>query len=221
MSAFMPTPPAPPPSPSPPAPRRRAWLWVALGAVALLLIGVGSGSLFLFVKARDKLGAVVRPSHSVLPRATGPNGAPLAGPSHAATWTGVPCQYLPADRGGGEPRLVGTPAPQATRTGRINASITTNLGAMSVDLLADKAPCTVHSFAHLAQEDYYTDTPCHRLTTEGLWVLQCGDPPDYTIFGTVVAGMDLLERIAAAGTDNGSTDSHPKLDVRINEITFP
>jgi peptidyl-prolyl cis-trans isomerase B (cyclophilin B) len=282
MSAFMPTPPAPPPppppspppSPSPPAPRRRAWLWVALGAVALLLIGVGSGSLFLFVKARDKLGAVVRPGHSVLPRATGPNGAPLAGPSHAATWTGVPCQYLPADRGGGEPRLVGTPAPQATRTGRINASITTNLGAMSVDLLADKAPCTVHSFAHLAQEDYYTDTPCHRLTTEGLWVLQCGDPsgtgtgtpgyqfgeenlptaspsyprgslamanagpgtngaqffivyrdsdipPDYTIFGTVVAGMDLLERIAAAGTDNGSTDSHPKLDVRINEITFP
>ena len=44
-------------------------------------------------------------------------------------------------------------------------------------------------------------------------------PPDYSIFGTVVSGMDLLDRIAAAGTDNGTTDGHPKLTVRIDEVT--
>ena len=40
-----------------------------------------------------------------------------------------------------------------------------------------KSPCTVNSFASLAQQGFFNDTPCHRLTTsESLSVLQCGDP---------------------------------------------
>ncbi len=40
-----------------------------------------------------------------------------------------------------------------------------------------KSPCTVNSFASLAQQGYFNDTPCHRLTTSpDLAVLQCGDP---------------------------------------------
>ncbi len=40
-----------------------------------------------------------------------------------------------------------------------------------------RRPCTVNSFASLAQQGYFNDTPCHRLTTSpGLSVLQCGDP---------------------------------------------
>ena len=40
-----------------------------------------------------------------------------------------------------------------------------------------KAPCTVNSFASLAQQGYFDNTPCHRLTTAPeLGVLQCGDP---------------------------------------------
>ncbi|HWS94229.1 MAG TPA: peptidylprolyl isomerase, partial [Mycobacterium sp.] len=39
------------------------------------------------------------------------------------------------------------------------------------------APCTVNSFASLAQKGFFNDTPCHRLTTSpSLSVLQCGDP---------------------------------------------
>ena len=35
----------------------------------------------------------------------------------------------------------------------------------------------MNSFASLAQQGYFNDTPCHRLTTSpGLSVLQCGDP---------------------------------------------
>ena len=41
---------------------------------------------------------------------------------------------------------------------------------------AEGAPCTVNSFLSLAEQEYFDDTDCHRLTTEGIFVLQCGDP---------------------------------------------
>ena len=44
------------------------------------------------------------------------------------------------------------------------------------------------SFVSLSQQGYFDNTPCHRLTTQGIFVLQCGDPtgtgrgePGYTI----------------------------------------
>ena len=53
----------------------------------------------------------------------------------------------------------------------------TNQGNLGLQLDNGKAPCTVNSFASLAQQGFFNDTPCHRLTTsESLAVLQCGDP---------------------------------------------
>ena len=53
---------------------------------------------------------------------------------------------------------------------------------------ASKAPHTVNSFNFLAGKGYFDHTKCHRLTTKGIYVLQCGDPtgtgtggPGYTI----------------------------------------
>ena len=45
-------------------------------------------------------------------------------------------------------------------------------------LANNESPCTVNSFASLAQQGYFNDTKCHRLTTSptSLAVLQCGDP---------------------------------------------
>jgi peptidyl-prolyl cis-trans isomerase B (cyclophilin B) len=45
-----------------------------------------------------------------------------------------------------------------------------------MDLYGDKAPQTVASFITLAEDGYWVDSPCHRVTTEGIFVLQCGDP---------------------------------------------
>jgi peptidyl-prolyl cis-trans isomerase B (cyclophilin B) len=56
------------------------------------------------------------------------------------------------------------------------ATIATDRGNVVIDLLEAEAPCTVNSFASLAQQRYYADTPCHRLVTSGIFVLQCGDP---------------------------------------------
>src|SRR5665647_3821340 len=56
------------------------------------------------------------------------------------------------------------------------ATVTTNCGDITVELEGTKAPQTVASFLSLAKSGYWVDSPCHRLTTEGLFVLQCGDP---------------------------------------------
>jgi peptidyl-prolyl cis-trans isomerase B (cyclophilin B) len=44
--------------------------------------------------------------------------------------------------------------------------------------------------------------------------------PNYSVFGRITAGMDVLDKIAAAGTDNsdGPGDGHPKLEVTINRV---
>jgi Cyclophilin type peptidyl-prolyl cis-trans isomerase/CLD len=56
------------------------------------------------------------------------------------------------------------------------ATVTTNCGVITMELDGVKAPQTVASFLSLAKSGYWADSPCHRLTTEGIFVLQCGDP---------------------------------------------
>jgi peptidyl-prolyl cis-trans isomerase B (cyclophilin B) len=55
-------------------------------------------------------------------------------------------------------------------------TLATNCGDIVVDVLADAAPRTVASAQFLVGEGFYDATTCHRLTTEGIFVLQCGDP---------------------------------------------
>jgi peptidyl-prolyl cis-trans isomerase B (cyclophilin B) len=55
-------------------------------------------------------------------------------------------------------------------------TVTTNCGEIVISLLGAKAPITVTSIAALANAGYYNNSLCHRLTTEGIYVLQCGDP---------------------------------------------
>ncbi|WP_343230776.1 peptidylprolyl isomerase [Yinghuangia seranimata] len=146
----------------------------------------------------------------------------------------------------------------------------TTCGDITVALDAAKAPTTVNSFNFLAGKNYFDHTKCHRLTTDGIYVLQCGDPtgtgtgtpgyafpdenltgatypagtiamansgpntngsqfflvfkdtqlpPQYTPFGKITGGMDVLTRIATAGTADGSADGTPKAPVVLNQVT--
>ena len=59
------------------------------------------------------------------------------------------------------------------------ASVTLNFAGGPVEVTVDQtaAPCTAHSFESLAQQGFYNDTPCHRMSTGGgYYFLQCGDP---------------------------------------------
>jgi peptidyl-prolyl cis-trans isomerase B (cyclophilin B) len=84
------------------------------------------------------------------------------------------CSYTSS--GTAAARKVSLPPKQPDVSATYTAKITTNRGAISINLLNSKAPCTVGSFVSLAQQKYFNTTPCHRLTTSGIYVLQCGDP---------------------------------------------
>lgn len=70
-----------------------------------------------------------------------------------------------------------------------------SVGTVVWTVNAAKTPCTLESFRWLAAKGYFTAAPCHRLTTDGIFVLQCGDPtgsgsggPGYTIPDENLAG---------------------------------
>ncbi len=55
---------------------------------------------------------------------------------------------------------------------------TLEVGGKKLELTLDgaAAPHAVSNFLSLANKNFYTDVSCHRLTTAGIFVLQCGDP---------------------------------------------
>ncbi len=71
---------------------------------------------------------------------------------------------------------MGLPPSKPDYKATYQATINTNRGAIVIDLLNSKATCTVNSFVFLATKKFFDNTTCHRLTTSGIFVLQCGDP---------------------------------------------
>ncbi|ROS74571.1 peptidylprolyl isomerase [Cellulomonas sp. PhB143] len=108
---------------------------------------------------------------------SGTTGAPTSSASSAAA----------------TPRPAGTAAPDpALAEGRDrDATLTTSAGTIGLTLDGAAAPQAVANFVDLAGRGFYDGTDCHRLTTSGIYVLQCGDPtgtgtggPGYT-FGPI------------------------------------
>jgi len=203
-------------------------------------------------------GATASPSSSA-PGLNAPNMhvQPAAAPTASSA-----CGYvasIPADRFKGIPVFNATQAAQP-----FIVQFFTTQGVITVKMLTAEAPCTTFSFRFLASRGYFNSTHCHRLTVQGIYVLQCGDPTGtgsggpgysfndenlagatypagtvamanagpntngsqfffvwknttlpalYTPFGTVIGGMKVLEKIAAAGDDqqNGPGDGYPNL----------
>jgi peptidyl-prolyl cis-trans isomerase B (cyclophilin B) len=201
-------------------------------------------------------------STTTLPRLDAPGLHVQAASDPTPTAAPSSCDYhavIPADRFKGIPVFNATQAAQP-----FIVRFFTNQGVITVRMLTSKAPCTTFSFRFLASKGYYNQTHCHRLTVQGIFVLQCGDPtgtgsggpgyafndenlagatypagtvamanagpntngsqfffvwkdttlaPDYTPFGTVIGGMNVLQKIAAAGDDqqNGPGDGYPNL----------
>lgn len=94
------------------------------------------------------------------------------------------CSYVESGSGEAEP-----PDPEPAYDDDVPVSFRTGIGDFSATLDAAVAPCTVNSFASLAEQGYFDGTSCHRMTVmTGFEVLQCGDPtgtgrggPGYTI----------------------------------------
>ena len=163
-----------------------------------------------------------------------------------------------------KPRVPATLKQPMAPAKKIPATLTlnTNCGPIRAILLTKRAPQTTTNISFLANSKYYNGTICHRLTTDGLYVLQCGDPtaqgagspggwsgykeenlpkvgaknypagtlamansgpgtngsqfflvyadtqlgPNYTIFGRITSGLDLLKKIAEVGAYKVESD---------------
>jgi peptidyl-prolyl cis-trans isomerase B (cyclophilin B) len=55
-------------------------------------------------------------------------------------------------------------------------TIVTNCGNIEIALASQLAPVTISKLAHLAKNKFFDNSLCHRLTTSGIYVVQCGDP---------------------------------------------
>ncbi|ALE73198.1 peptidylprolyl isomerase [Pseudonocardia sp. EC080610-09] len=127
----------------------------------------------------------------------------------------VDCAYAASPEPASKPA---TPPPggQVSAEGQVPTTLQTSAGTIDLTLDRALAPCTVNSFANLAQQGYFDGTSCHRLTTSpGLQVLQCGDPtgrgsggPGYSfadeVFPELTYGRGLLAMANAGPDTNGS-----------------
>ncbi len=232
------------------------------GAAIAAAVSVGGGD--------DEPDVTAQPSASA-PASAAPTGsvAPSTAASPAAA--GDPgCEYPKTDTPA--TREVELPPTEGVETKQVFlVTIATNQGDIVFEMDSAKAPCTANNLRSLAHFKYFDDTPCHRLTTEGISVLQCGSPdgsgnggpgysfkdenlegatyergtvamansgpatngsqfflvyedsalpPNYTPFGKIVSGLEVLEEIAAAGSDesNGVGDGKPNTPVQITTL---
>lgn len=102
------------------------------------------------------------------------NDAAPASSAPAASAGSAECAYPSS----GQPAVDVTPPAEGTDrpTGEVEAVLQTSAGDIPITLTGGRTPCTVESFVSLAQQQYFSNTECHRLTTSGIFVLQCGDP---------------------------------------------
>ncbi|MFB6989397.1 peptidylprolyl isomerase [Streptomyces sp. NPDC056178] len=80
------------------------------------------------------------------------------------------------------------PAMKIDKKAKYTMSLKTSQGDIAFTMDGAKTPHTTNSFKSLADKGFFDGTKCHRLTTQGIFVLQCGDPkgdgtggPGYTI----------------------------------------
>ncbi|MBL8928692.1 MAG: peptidylprolyl isomerase [Kineosporiaceae bacterium] len=245
--------------------RRRAA--IAIGAVVVTLGLVGAVA--IMAGGSDDTSTTAATSGS--PGSSAPADASAA--ADANNPCAPPGDALPADLTFPDP-----PAASQAQGRSWNLALETTCGQIGIVLDGAKAPQAVASTVFLSGKKFYDNTRCHRLTTKGIFVLQCGDPlgsggggpgysygpvenapadnvypagtvamarqggkgdsmgsqfflvykdstipsdkaGGYSVIGTIVGGMDVVEKVAAGGVLGGGTDGAPARAISITATT--
>jgi peptidyl-prolyl cis-trans isomerase B (cyclophilin B) len=141
---------------------RRRW---TIGTLAVL-VAAGVGTLLL----------IFLPGGSAKKASASASKSPSASPTATATAVAEPAHHCSYTSATPVAKKVSAPPATPDYTDSYQATIKTNQGKITFNLLNNKATCTVSSFVHLAEAGYFNNTQCHRLLTSGIYVLQCGDP---------------------------------------------
>ena len=144
-------------------------------AAAVAVVGIGVTVAVVTRGGGDDkktpVAAASTPSSSAPTSAGSPTSSgPDASPSSSAEKVGY-------QKTGQASKDVGVPVFDAAAAAKpYSATIHFGSGDLTFDALTTKAPYTTYSFEYLAKKGYFDNTKCHRLTTQGIYVLQCGDP---------------------------------------------
>jgi peptidyl-prolyl cis-trans isomerase B (cyclophilin B) len=144
---------------------------VVVAAVALLCV-VAVIAIALLLRGHGTPAAGAASPSSTVPAPATSEAAPTTSASAPST---LDCKTAPSPVA--EPQSFKSP-PKASLAQHAtwDATIATNCGDIRMRLDGKRAPQTVASFIFLAQKGFFDDSPCHRMTTRGIFVLQCGDP---------------------------------------------
>ncbi|MGW2422648.1 peptidylprolyl isomerase [Streptomyces sp. NPDC001709] len=165
---------------------------VVIGSVALYTTGV--------LKNDDKktnTAADVTPSATPTSKAPDPCAKPAAGSVKKLSWKKEPAMTIDT-------------------SAKYSMKLATTCGDIDIALKTAAAPHTVNSFDFLAGQGYFDHTKCHRLTTTGIYVLQCGDPqgtgmgdPGYKLPDENLKDKSLKGNTYPAGTVAMANTGHP------------
>lgn len=111
----------------------------------------------------------------------------------------VTCDYV--EDGAAAKEVAAPDGAEVPATGEVTVTLATSAGEIPMVLDRSLSPCAVHAIEHLARSGYFDDTVCHRLTTGGLNVLQCGDP---TGGGTGGPGFRFADEYPVDGSEAGA-----------------
>jgi peptidyl-prolyl cis-trans isomerase B (cyclophilin B) len=114
-------------------------------------------------------------SDSTSPAAS-PAASPSASPAASAPSAANPCP-APTVKPPAKPATFKNTPPTSLAQGKAwKLTLVTSCGTITTTLDGAKAPQATASAIFLARQRFWAGTPCHRITTEGIYVLQCGDP---------------------------------------------
>jgi peptidyl-prolyl cis-trans isomerase B (cyclophilin B) len=179
--------------------KRRRNLLIGVTVIAVLAV---VGAFFVITGLADDDPGTTAAASSTAASAT-------AAPAGQTTVAG-PCTYT-TDGTASAGVAVTPPSGDIATTGTLALTMSTNFGDIGLSLDQATATCAAASFAALTQQGYFDGTPCHRETdSDGLKVLQCGDPagtgsggPGYS-FPTQVTGSETYPRGTVAMANSGS-----------------
>ncbi|GHD94318.1 peptidylprolyl isomerase [Streptomyces naganishii] len=157
---------------------------VVIGSVALYTTGVLKNG----KDDKSNASAQVTPSASAPSKAPDPCAKPAAGSVKKLSWKKEPAMTIDT-------------------SAKYTMKLATTCGDIDVALKTSAAPHTVNSFDFLAGQGFFDHTKCHRLTTNNIYVLQCGDPtgtgsggPGYTLPDENLKDASLKGNVYPAGT---------------------
>ena len=168
--------------------------WVGAGVAIVAIIGAVAFAWTSSSGTSSALGSAAATASATAGAGAAQGTAAACEP--AASTTDEPVGYQAC---GPAARDVGVPTFNAAAAEKTyTVTLQTNRGNVVFTADGKDAPYTVYSFVYLAEKDYFNTTKCHRLTTTGIYVLQCGDPTGTGSGGPGYEFQD--ENLASLGT---------------------